>query len=411
MDQASTEDGEEHLEPSDLDAPLATVETTDGASSDQPEPIEAESVQSDPLDEQTEGSNCGEDITDDDDHVVIIQDRRLSDSSAPREPSPPPRDLPDRFLASDVFTEPPQEVPAASEDPDPEEDPSRTKSRSLSYHQHGASSAGPSRISRRAVANAHAGATTPQRRQEPLVASPTPHRTSATASPVSVHSPVTRSQCVYHVLDMPGPSSSRIHYAIPYCSLADAEAIKKEGGEVLGVASPEENEKRRPIVGKEAVDLDEAQDQALTRVVSLFAPPSSRLSSNRLTLLRSFFLQVGIDLVKEGHCFFIEEIANSRPAEGFAAASDSSHEEAGEDDMEVETTPRSSKRKRPDGEEKEDESTVLESDPDAASTGPSSSGPAHVDNSDQASPKRPKLDSDGALAPPRRRWSFWPFSR
>lgn len=79
--------------------------------------------------------------------------------------------------------------------------------------------------------------------------------------------------------------------------------------------------------------------------------------------------------------------------------------------MEVESTPRSSKRKRPDGEEKEEESTALESDSDAASTDPTSSGLPHVDDSDQASPKRPKLDSDGAPAPPRRRWSFWPFSR
>lgn len=288
------------------------MESTDGAPSDQPEPIEAESAQSDPLGEQTEGSNSGEDITDDDDHVVIIQDRRLSDSSAPRESAPTPRDLPDRFLASDVFTEPPQELPAAPEDPDPEEDLSRTKSRSLSYHQHGSSSAGPSRISRRAVVNAHAGATTPQRRQEPLAASTTPRRTSGTASPVSVHSPVTRSQCVYHVLDMPGPSSSRIHYAIPYCSLADAEAIKKEGGEVLGVASPEENEKRRPIIGKEAVDLDEAQDQALTRVVSLSSKLKTKLQS---TDTSSLLLLAGRNRSGQGGALLLHR-ANCQPTSG-----------------------------------------------------------------------------------------------
>lgn len=227
-------------------------------------------------DETDGGSDEGSDGNDDsdDDGMVFIESRRLSGSSSAAKETPPspPRELPERFLASDVFTEAPEELPAPpTADAATDEQPTSAScdnSRTLSYHQHGSSSSGgPSRVPRAVVA-------------APFAGTPSPRKRSTTASPFRsvspagvVHSPVTRSQCVYHVLEVPGPGTRRTRFAVPYCSLANVEAITKEGAAILGVASPDENERRAPLVGNDAVDLDEALDQALTRIVSCFTPP------------------------------------------------------------------------------------------------------------------------------------------
>jgi hypothetical protein len=214
----------------------------------------------------------------------------LSGSSAPK-PSPPtpPRVLPERFLAADVFTEAPEELPQ----PPPHvatgltehSSDVRHNSRTLSYHQHGSSSsAGPSTVPRAAVIAPHAGTPSPRKRTV------SPERSIRAASPSRVHnSPVTRSQCVYHVLDLPGPGAGRTRFAVPYCSLSDVDAIHHEGAKIGGVASPEQNERRQPLIGDGAVEIDEALDQALTRIVRpwcltlsgrLIAPLTSALHSS-----------------------------------------------------------------------------------------------------------------------------------
>ena len=221
--------------------------------------------------DKTDGGSEGEEVdegSDDDDGLVLIESRRLSASSAPR-PSPPtpPRVLPERFLAADVFSEAPEELPqppqAETTGITEHSSDVRANSRTLSYHHHGSSSSsGPLTIPRTAVVAPHAGTPSPRKRMV------SPARSIRASSPSRVaSSPVTRSQCVYHVLDLPGPKTGRTRFAVPYCSLSDADAIRHEDAKICGVATPEENERRRPLTGEGAVDIDEALDQALTRIV------------------------------------------------------------------------------------------------------------------------------------------------
>lgn len=223
--------------------------------------------------DKTDGGSEGEEADEDsdDEDLVLIESRRLSSSSGPK-PSPPSpsRVLPERFLASDVFTEAPEELPqpprAEANGVTEHASDARSNSRTLSYHQHGSSSCtGPSTVPRTAVVARHASTPSPQK------SAVSPDRSKRASSPSRVHSsPVTRSQCVYHVLDLPGPSTSRTRFAVPYCSLSDANAIRLEDAKIVGVASPEENDRRQPLIGDDAVEIDEEVDQALTRIVRLW---------------------------------------------------------------------------------------------------------------------------------------------
>lgn len=106
---------------------------------------------------------------------------------------------------------------------------------------------------------------------QPSISLPSPIRSSPSSSrTVSLSkqsepptSPITRSQCVYHLLRIPGPTrfSETIIFVVPFCSLALVEAIEEEGARILGKASDEDNEARQEIVGEGRVLIPEEMEQ------------------------------------------------------------------------------------------------------------------------------------------------------
>ena len=87
------------------------------------------------------------------------------------------------------------------------------------------------------------------------------HKTAE--SLVAPSSPVTRSQCVYHLLRIPGPTrySETVVFVVPFCSLALQDPLEEERATILGRATDDDNRQRRPIVGEGSVLIDEEMEQ------------------------------------------------------------------------------------------------------------------------------------------------------
>lgn len=174
--------------------------------------------------------------------------------------------------------------PAPSDSPSYSPGPSRPMlssstsappSRSLSYHVHGSSRASTSVIPplHRSTSASTSSILDPSGPSS-VVPHPTPTRDFPTAvrhtSPAKTHaepslpsSPITRSQCVYHLLRIPGPTrySESIIFVVPFCSLALTEPIEEEHARILGKASDEDNEQRKPLVGEGRVIIEEEMEQ------------------------------------------------------------------------------------------------------------------------------------------------------
>lgn len=211
---------------------------------------------------------------------------------------------------SEVLTEEPESIDADPSSPRPPPKSSGIGSassfgRALSFHHHGHShgSAASSRLpSRRntsaslvsvkdtSSSSAAAAATgpnsTPQRPPQSPAASVSLTPTAGSSSSATQQtSPVTRSQCRYQVLQLPGSSSApniSFLFVAPQCCLANRKAIDEEGARVLREATDEENERRIEL--EEAGGIDEEVEQCLSRIV-------------------------GIDLVNEGSVFYLGTVA------------------------------------------------------------------------------------------------------
>ncbi|KAI9064528.1 hypothetical protein FKP32DRAFT_1685428 [Trametes sanguinea] len=114
---------------------------------------------------------------------------------------------------------------------------------------------------------------------------PAPSRAPAVGSTSSTSSPVTRSNCRFHTISIPkGENGPRIHFAVPGCSLGNAELLKDENIEDQGFVK--------------ASDIP----RLIREVESL------NLSPYLLGVLRQL---VGVDLLREQEVFYIP-----RPGDG-----------------------------------------------------------------------------------------------
>lgn len=164
-----------------------------------------------------------------------------------------------------------------------------SSSRSLSYHVHGSRSsrAGPSfapppsSISRSTLPSSSSTSTlastsnlpihpSPMTVAQPPISSSSSSRTSPSSRTIALSkqpepptSPVTRSQCAYHLLRIPGTTryAETIIFVVPWCSLALVDAIEEENARVMGKASDEDNEARKEIVGEGRVVIGEEMEQ------------------------------------------------------------------------------------------------------------------------------------------------------